>query len=293
MRWKSPWGTGFPGWHIECSAMSTKYLGQQFDIHGGGMDLLFPHHESEIAQSTVCNHLAPVRYWIHNNMITINGRKMGKSYNNVIKLTELFSGNHPALEKAYHPMVIRFFILQTHYRSTLDFGNEALQASEKGLKRLWEAYENLEKLQSASGGFTPQAEDKELDAKVKKLIDEFDEFMNDDFNTAKVLANMFELVPVINSMKDKTISVSALSKETFDLLQKQMKIFIEDIFGLKTITEGDNEKLRGVMQLLIDIRKEARSKKDFATSDRIRNQLQQLGILLKDEKDGSISWGIE
>jgi cysteinyl-tRNA synthetase len=293
MRWKSPWGTGFPGWHIECSAMSTKYLGQQFDIHGGGMDLLFPHHESEIAQSTVCNHLAPVRYWIHNNMITINGRKMGKSYNNVIKLTELFSGNHPALEKAYHPMVIRFFILQTHYRSTLDFGNEALQASEKGLKRLWEAYENLGKLQSASGGFTPQAEDKELDAKVKKLIDEFDEFMNDDFNTAKVLANMFELVPVINSMKDKTISVSALSKETFDLLQKQMKIFIEDIFGLKTITEGDNEKLRGVMQLLIDIRKEARSKKDFATSDRIRNQLQQLGILLKDEKDGSISWGIE
>jgi cysteinyl-tRNA synthetase len=273
--------------------MSTKYLGQQFDIHGGGMDLLFPHHESEIAQSTVCNHLAPVRYWIHNNMITINGRKMGKSYNNVIKLTELFSGNHPALEKAYHPMVIRFFILQTHYRSTLDFGNEALQASEKGLKRLWEAYENLGKLQSASGGYTPQAEDKEIDAKVKKLIDEFDEFMNDDFNTAKVLANMFEIVPVINSMKDKTISVHALSGETFDLLQKQMKIFIEDIFALKTITEGDNEKLRGVMQLLIDIRKEARSKKDFATSDRIRNQLQQLGILLKDEKDGSISWGIE
>jgi cysteinyl-tRNA synthetase len=293
MRWKSPWGIGFPGWHIECSAMSTKYLGQQFDIHGGGMDLLFPHHESEIAQSTVCNHLAPVRYWIHNNMITINGRKMGKSYNNVIKLTELFSGNHPALEKAYHPMVIRFFILQTHYRSTLDFGNEALQASEKGLKRLWEAYENLGKLQSASGGYTPQAEDKEIDAKVKKLIDEFDEFMNDDFNTAKVLANMFEIVPVINSMKDKTISVHALSGETFDLLQKQMKIFIEDIFALKTITEGDNEKLQGVMRLLIDIRKEARSKKDFATSDRIRNQLQQLGILLKDEKDGSISWGIE
>jgi cysteinyl-tRNA synthetase len=257
------------------------------------MDLLFPHHESEIAQSTVCNHLAPVRYWIHNNMITINGRKMGKSYNNVIKLTELFSGNHPALEKAYHPMVIRFFILQTHYRSTLDFGNEALQASERGLKRLWEAYESLGRLQSASGGHTLQAEDKELDEKVKKLIAEFDEFMNDDFSTAKVLANMFELVPVINSMKDKTIPVSVLSKATFDLLQKQMKIFIEDIFGLKTINEADNEKLRGVMQLLIDIRKEARSKKDFATSDRIRNQLQQLGILLKDEKDGSISWGIE
>jgi cysteinyl-tRNA synthetase len=291
MRWKSPWGIGFPGWHIECSAMSTKYLGEQFDIHGGGMDLLFPHHESEIAQSTVCNHLAPVRYWIHNNMITINGKKMGKSYNNVIKLTELFSGNHPALEKAYHPMVIRFFILQTHYRSTLDFGNEALQASEKGLKRLWEGYENLGKLQATSD--MPQTGDEELDTKVRKLVAEFDEFMNDDFSTAKVLANMFELVPVINSMKDKTIPVSALSKETFDLLQKQMKIFIEDIFGLTSITEADNEKLRGVMQLLIDIRKEARSKKDFATSDRIRNQLQQLGILLKDEKDGSISWGVE
>src|SRR6185295_2596933 len=290
MRWRSPWGIGFPGWHIECSAMSAKYLGEQFDIHGGGMDLLFPHHESEIAQSTVCNHLAPVRYWIHNNMITINGRKMGKSYNNVIKLTELFSGNHPALEKAYHPMVIRFFILQTHYRSTLDFGNEALQASEKGLKRLWEVYENLGRLHASD---KLQAEDKELDAKCMKLITEFVEFMKDDFNTAKVLANMFELVPVINSMKDKTIPVSALSKETFDLLQKQMKIFIEDIFGLKSITGADNEKLRGVMQLLIDIRKEARSKKDFATSDRIRNQLQQLGILLKDEKDGSISWGIE
>ena len=291
MRWKSPWGVGFPGWHIECSAMSSKYLGEQFDIHGGGMDLLFPHHESEIAQSTVCNHLAPVRYWIHNNMITINGKKMGKSYNNVIKLTELFSGNHPALEKAYHPMVIRFFILQTHYRSTLDFGNEALQGSEKGLKRLWEAYENLGRLHASSDKL--QAEDKDLDAKVKKLIGEFDEFMNDDFSTARVLANMFELVPVINSMKDKSIPVSALSKETFDLLQKQMKIFIEDVFGFRSVTEADSEKLRGVMQLLVDIRKEARNKKDFATSDRIRNQLQQLGILLKDEKDGSISWSIE
>src|SRR5215213_4701266 len=146
MRWKSPWGEGFPGWHIECSAMATKYLGTQFDIHGGGMDLQFPHHESEIAQSTICNHVAPVRYWIHNNMITINGRKMGKSYNNVIKLTELFSGDHPLLEKAFSPMTIRFFILQTHYRSTLDFSNEALQAAEKGLKRLWEAHEHLQKM---------------------------------------------------------------------------------------------------------------------------------------------------
>lgn len=293
MRWKSPWGIGFPGWHIECSAMSTKYLGEQFDIHGGGMDLLFPHHESEIAQSTVCNDVAPVRYWVHNNMITINGRKMGKSYNNVIKLTELFSGSHPLLEKAYHPMAIRFFILQTHYRSTLDFSNEALQAAEKGLKRLWEAYENLGKLQAAGNELQAEAGDPDLEARSSKLIAEFDEFMNDDFNTAKVLANMFELVPVINSMKDKTIRVSALSGKTFELLQKQMKIFIEDIFGLKSITAADNEQLQGVMQLLIDIRKEARSRKDFVTSDKIRNQLQQLGILLKDEKDGNMSWTIE
>jgi cysteinyl-tRNA synthetase len=293
MRWTSPWGIGFPGWHIECSAMSTKYLGDQFDIHGGGMDLLFPHHESEIAQSTICNHVAPVRYWMHNNMITINGRKMSKSLNNVIKLTELFSGNHPMLEKAYHPMTIRFFILQTHYRSTLDFSNEALQAAEKGLRRLWEGYENLGKLRAASHELLETAGDAELEARISKLIAEFDEFMNDDFSTAKVLANMFELVPVINSMKDKTIPVSALSAKTFELLQKQMKLFVEDIFGLKSITEAGNKKLQGVMQLLVDIRKEARTKKDFVTSDKIRNQLQQLGIALKDEKDGSISWSIE
>ena len=294
MRWKSPWGIGFPGWHIECSAMATKYLGTQFDIHGGGMDLLFPHHESEIAQSTICNHKSPVRYWIHNNMITINGKKMGKSYNNVIRLTELFSGDHPALEKAYHPMVIRFFILQTHYRITLDFGNEALQAAEKGLKRLWEAYEKLGVLSSEFRVQSSESKvDKELDEKVKKLIAEFDEFMNDDFGTAKVMANMFELVPVINSMKDKTIPVSALSKETFELLQRQMKVYIEDILGLKSVNEADNEKLKAVMELLIEIRKEAKSKKDFATSDKIRNQLAKLGISLKDEKDGGMSWTIE
>ncbi|TMI96449.1 MAG: cysteine--tRNA ligase [Bacteroidetes bacterium] len=293
MRWKSPWGIGFPGWHIECSAMSTKYLGEQFDIHGGGMDLLFPHHESEIAQSTVCNHVPPVRYWIHNNMITINGRKMSKSLNNVIKLTEMFSGNHPMVEKAYHPMTIRFFILQTHYRSTLDFSNEALQGAEKGLKRLWEAYENLGKLRDAGYEMRDDQVDTDLESRITKLVSEFDEFMNDDFSTAKVLANMFELVPLINSMKDKTIPVSSLSKETFGLLQKQMKTFVEDIFAFKSINEEDNEKLRGVMQLLIDIRKEARGRKDFVTSDKIRNQLHRLGISLKDEKDGSISWSIE
>jgi len=291
MRWQSPWGVGFPGWHIECSAMATKYLGTQFDIHGGGMDLLFPHHESEIAQSTICNHKSPVRYWIHNNMITINGRKMGKSYNNVIKLTELFSGDHPMLEKAYHPMTIRFFILQTHYRSTLDFSNEALQGSEKGLKRLWDAYEKLRVMSWELGAKTEV--DDELDAKVKKLIGELDEFMNDDFGTAKVMANFFELVPIVNSMKDKTIALGSIAQSTFELMKTSFKLWLEDILGLKAVTEEGNQKLQAVMQLLIDIRKEAKTKKDFATSDKIRKQLAESGISLKDEKDGSISWSIE
>lgn len=289
MRWKSPWGEGFPGWHIECSAMSTKYLGNEFDIHGGGMDLQFPHHECEIAQSFVCNHKVPARYWLHNNMITVNGKKMGKSYNNQIRLTEMFSGDHPLLTKAFSPMTIRFFILQTHYRSTLDFSSEALVASEKGLKRLWEGYGNLQKLQ----GTMDKAQDPELEAHCSKLIAELDEFMNDDFNTAKVLANMFELVHVINSMKDKSIPVEALSFQTFSLLQKQFKVYLEDVFGLKNEWSAGNGKLQGVLELLIDIRKEARDKKDFATSDKIRNQLQQLGILLKDEKDGNISFSFE
>lgn len=293
MRWQSPWGEGFPGWHIECSAMATKYLGKQFDIHGGGMDLQFPHHESEIAQSTICNSTAPVKYWMHNNMITINGRKMGKSYNNVIKLTELFSGDHPLLSQAFHPMVVRFFILQSQYRSTLDFSNEALQASEKGLKRLWEAYENLIRLQSRSSELGADAGDKELDQKVSKLVDEFDEFMNDDINTAKVLANMFELAPIINGIKDKVISITALSIDTFNKLQIQFKVYLEDIFGLKGVSAADNEKLKDVMQVLIDIRREARGRKDFVTSDSIRNQLAQIGITLKDEKDGTVNWNVE
>src|ERR1044072_3361189 len=236
MRWVSPWGEGFPGWHIECSAMSNKYLGSEFDIHGGGMDLQFPHHESEIAQSTICNKHVPARYWLHNNMITINGRKMGKSYNNVIKLTELFSGEHPLLEKAYTGQTIRFFILQTHYRSTLDFSNEALQASEKGLKRLWEAYEVLRKLEVT--GLTAEAGDKELDKKITELLLDLDEFMNDDLNTDKVLANMFELVPVINSIKDKHIAPTALSAGTMEMLQKYFKTYVEDILALS----GDVEK---------------------------------------------------
>ncbi len=288
MRWISPWGEGFPGWHIECSAMSTKYLGTEFDIHGGGMDLQFPHHESEIAQSTICNKHVPARYWLHNNMITINGRKMGKSYNNVIKLTEMFSGDHPLLEKGYSGQTIRFFILQTHYRSTLDFSNEALQAAEKGLKRLWEAYEVLQKLEVT--GLKSTAGDAELDAKVKSLLLELDEFMSDDFNTAKVLANMFELVPVINSIKDKHIAPDALSVDTMQLLQSDFKLYLEDILGLKGDEESEDGKLDGVIGLLIEIRKEAKARKDYATSDKIRQQLTQLGILLKDEKDGGVSY---
>ena len=289
MRWKSPWGEGFPGWHIECSAMSSKYLGKQFDIHGGGMDLQFPHHESEIAQSTICNHIAPVRYWMHNNMITINGKKMGKSYNNVITLTELFSGNHPLLERKYSPMTIRFFILQTHYRSTLDFSNEALQAAEKGLRRLMDAYEWLKQLTMGNEQLAKE-NSIELVEKIKRLLNEFDEFMNDDFSTAKVMANMFELVPVINSLKDKTIAIESLPAATLQLLQEKMKIYVEDILGLKPETLAEEDKLNAVMEVLITLRKEARTKKDWATSDKIRNQLADAGVLLKDEKDGGMSW---
>lgn len=289
MRWQSPWGEGFPGWHIECSAMATKYLGTTFDIHGGGMDLQFPHHESEIAQSTICNHAAPVKYWMHNNMITINGKKMGKSYNNVIKLTEMFSGNHPLLTQAFHPMTVRFFILQSHYRSPLDFSSEALVASEKAFKRLWEAYEVLQKLQPAGTG---PATDPELDAKIMKWLDEFEAFTDDDFSTPKVLANMFEMAPIINSIKDGLIAPSAIAANTLQVMKEKFRVFLEDIFGLQPVSESNNNTLKAVMQLLIDIRKEAKSKKDFALSDKIRNQLSQAGILIKDEKDGGMSWSL-
>ena len=292
MRWKSPWGVGYPGWHIECSAMATKYLGAQFDIHGGGMDLLFPHHESEIAQSTICNHTAPVRYWMHNNMITINGRKMGKSYNNVIKLTELFSGQHPLLEKAYHPMTIRFFILQTHYSSTLDFSNEALQAAEKGLKRLWDAVEGFQKLNAEEWTQTTGS-DVELEKKVNELLDALPLYMNDDFSTAKVLANLFELVPVLNSIKDAITPKGALSLQTFKRLQEDFTLWMETILGLQPLHAADQEKLQGVMELLIDIRKEAKGRRDFMTSDKIRDRLIALGIQLKDEKGGGMSWKID
>ncbi len=289
MRWTSPWGEGFPGWHIECTAMSTKYLGTQFDIHGGGMDLMFPHHESEIAQSMICNHQLAARYWIHNNMITINGRKMGKSYNNVIKLTEMFSGNNPLLAQAYHPMTIRFFILQTHYRSTLDFGNEALQAAEKGFRRLWDAYKELLKMKSDPSKLISEP----LENQFKTLCGEMDDFMNDDFSTAKVLANMFQLVNHINSFRSGDLEKTTLSPETLSYVQTQFKTYLEDVLGLQDEAKSGTDKISGIMSLLIDIRKEAKMKKDYQTSDRIRKQLLELGISLKDEKDGRVSFNME
>jgi cysteinyl-tRNA synthetase len=289
MRWQSPWGEGFPGWHIECSAMATKYLGKQFDIHGGGMDLQFPHHECEIAQSTVCNHQMPARYWMHNNMITINGRKMGKSYNNVIKLSELFDGNHAELTQAYTPMTVRFFILQSQYRGTLDFSNEALQASEKALHRLMEGYEWL---QAQSFGKDTVSKDEALATQLNTWINELELFMDDDINTAKVVANLFEILPNINALKDKHIAADAVAGAVWTAVQTQLKLFVESILGLKVDKGANRQQLNGVVELLIEIRKQAKANKDFATSDKIRNQLADMGIQLKDEKDGSMSYSI-
>ena len=287
MRWQSPWGEGFPGWHIECSAMATKYLGKQFDIHGGGMDLQFPHHECEIAQSTVCNHQMPARYWMHNNMITINGRKMGKSYNNVIKLSELFEGNHAELTQAYTPMTVRFFILQSQYRGTLDFSNEALQASEKALRRFMEGYEWL---QAQSFGNETASKDQVLADQLTTWTNELELFMDDDMNTAKVVANLFEILPSINSLKDKHIAADAVAGAVWTTVQTQLKLFVESILGLKVDKGANRQQLNGVVELLIEIRKQAKANKDFATSDKIRNQLAEMGIQLKDEKDGSMSY---
>ncbi len=287
MRWQSPWGEGFPGWHIECSAMATKYLGKQFDIHGGGMDLQFPHHECEIAQSTVCNHQMPARYWMHNNMITINGRKMGKSYNNVIKLSELFEGNHAELTQAYTPMTVRFFILQSQYRGTLDFSNEALQASEKALRRFMEGYEWL---QAQSFGNETVSKDQVLADQLTTWTNELELFMDDDMNTAKVVANLFEILPNINSLKDKHIAADAVAGAVWTTVQTQLKLFVESILGLKVDKGANRQQLNGVVELLIEIRKQAKANKDFATSDKIRNQLAEMGIQLKDEKDGSMSY---
>lgn len=286
MRWKSPWGEGFPGWHIECSAMSSKYLGIPFDIHGGGMDLLFPHHESEIAQTKIATGQALANYWMHNNMITIKGQKMSKSLGNTITIAQMFSGDHPLLEQGYSPMTLRFFILQTHYRSTLDFSNEALLAAEKGLQRLMNALDALNKLSFKEN----DAEYKEAENnQVLQLINSCTEYMNDDFNTAMALASLFELSSKIFSWKNEQLAIASIKKETFELLVKTFNAFVTDIFGLKNEKENDDSKMNGLMELLISLRKEARSKKDFATSDKIRDDLFAAGIQLKDGKEGT-SW---
>ncbi|MBX7109655.1 MAG: cysteine--tRNA ligase [Chitinophagales bacterium] len=284
MRWKSPWGDGFPGWHIECSAMSSKYLGTPFDIHGGGMDLLFPHHESEIAQTKVATGKAIANYWIHNNMITVKGQKMSKSLGNTITIAQLFSGDHPLLDHPYSPMTLRFFILQTHYRSTLDFSNEALSAAEKGLQRLLNALDTLNKFhyREDSAVFNP-AEDE----RIRTLISSCMEYMLDDLNTAMTLAALFELSSAIFSWKHQLLPLSAVSRETFDALTVTFNDMVTNIFGLKGEKSNDDSKMNGLMELLISLRNEARSKKDFATSDKIRDDLQKVGIQLKDGKDGT------
>lgn len=292
MRWTSPWGEGFPGWHIECSAMSRKYLGETFDIHGGGMDLQFPHHESEIAQSTIAHGHPPVRYWMHNNMITIDGRKMGKSYQNVIKLTELFSGTHPALEQAYDPMVIRFYILQTHYRSTLDFSNTALQGAQRALSRLWEAYTQLQAMEGEGGQEEAQG-DRPLDARIETAFQGCREAMDDDFHTSTVIAHLFDMVSLVNGLADGHIPRDQVSDRGLEEMKTGFRIYIEDILGLRTPGGPKDDKLNQVLDLVLDLRSQARERKDYASSDLIRDRLEALGIRIKDEKGGGVSYHIE
>lgn len=276
MRWPSAWSDGFPGWHLECSVMSTKYLGEKFDIHGGGMDLLFPHHECEIAQSTAANGAESVQYWMHNNMITIDGQKMGKSLGNFITLDEFFKGRHKLLDKAYSPMTIRFFMLQAHYRSPLDFSNKALQAAEKGLARLFTAMETLNKLKvSEKSSFDVQG----LKQKCYDAI-------NDDLNTPILIAHLFDGVKFINSVAAGTESITSSDLEE---LKKLYRDFVIEISGL--LNEWDNSqasenRLDEVINILLDTRLEAKKNKDFATADRIRNELAKAGIIIKDTKNG-------
>ena len=274
MRWPSPWSDGFPGWHLECSTMGTKYLGEEFDIHGGGMDLIFPHHECEIAQSTAALGHETVHYWMHNNMITINGQKMGKSLGNFITLDEFFTGNHKLLTQPYSPMTIRFFILQAHYRSTVDFSNEALQASEKGLQRLMEAYRRLQQLKASS----------ESSVDVKGLAAKCEEAMNDDLNTPVAISYLFDAAKHINSAYDGKATLSA---EDLAELQATFKLYVEDLLGLKDEqTKDSNEAYKKAVDLLLDLRLEAKKNKDWEKSDKIRNALTEAGFSIKDTKDG-------
>ena len=280
MHWPSPWSEGFPGWHLECSAMGTKYLGEEFDIHGGGMDLMFPHHECEIAQSCAALGKETVKYWMHNNMITINGQKMGKSLGNFITLDEFFTGNHPLLSQPFAPMTIRFFILQAHYRSTVDFSSEALVASEKGLARLMEAYTRLQKL-------TPSATST---VETVGLRDKCEAAMCDDLNTPIVISHLFDAAKAINTVHDGkgTISEADLTE-----LKDVFKVFVEDILGLQTEEAAgeSNEAYKKAIDLLLQVRLEAKQNKDWATSDKIRNELTALGFAVKDTKDG-FEWSL-
>jgi cysteinyl-tRNA synthetase len=282
MRWTSPWSNGFPGWHLECTAMSKKYLGETFDIHGGGMDLIFPHHECEIAQSVASTKHEAVRYWMHNNMITVNGQKMGKSLGNFINLEEFFNGTHPLLTQSYSPMAIRFFILQAHYRSTVDFSNEALQASEKGLSRLMDAYRNITSLPTREGEEQVTAPT----VNIKELTDKAFEAMNDDLNTPIVISHLFEAVRIINSALSGQI---LLTTENVRDLQHLFDLFLFEILGVKDESKDGNtsyESFAKAIDMLLEIRMQAKQNKDWATSDKIRNELTALGFEIKDTKNG-------
>ena len=275
MRWNAPWSVGFPGWHMECSAMGTKYLGEEFDIHGGGMDLMFPHHECEIAQNKAGLGKNSVKYWMHNNMITIGGQKMGKSLGNFITLDEFFSGSHKLLSKAFSPMTIRFFILQAHYRSTVDFSSEALEASEKGLERLMDGYARLQKLSPSA---TSSVDTAGLRAKCEEAL-------NDDLNTPIAISYLFEALKAINSVHDGKATISA---DDLNELQSVFKLMVEDLLGLKveTAATGTNEAYKQAIDMLLNMRLEAKRNKDWATSDKIRNELTAMGFEIKDTKDG-------
>ncbi|WP_316785594.1 cysteine--tRNA ligase [Pedobacter frigiditerrae] len=273
MQWVSPWGMGFPGWHIECSAMSAKYLGQEFDIHGGGMDLAATHHTNEIAQSEACSHHQPAKYWMHTNMLTVNGTRMSKSAGNGFLPGELFTGNHPLLRKGYSPMTVKFFMLQAHYRSTLDFSNDALDASEKGFRRLMNALSLLPKLVSSEQG----------DVEIDPIHINCENAMNDDFNSPVVIAELFEAARIINTVYDGSTKITSTE---LDKLKTLMNDFVVDVFGLKD-EDTSNAELNDVLDMVIALRKEAKENKDYTTSDLIRVGLQNIGIQLKDSKEGT------
>ena len=274
MKWNSPWGVGFPGWHIECSAMSEKYLGKEFDIHAGGMDLLFPHHESEMAQSKACNHTNPAKYWMHNNMITVNGQKMAKSLGNGILIQEMFEGKHHLLDQAYSPMTLRFFLLQAHYRSTLDFSNEALKAAEKGFQRLMNGVRILEELTPSSDS------DYNVNEWRKKLYDQ----LNDDLSTPQVIATLFEAVKKINEIAANRLKISV---KDLEILKTTFKLFVFEILGFVSEKTENNHTLDGIMDLVLEIRNTAKQNKDWDTADKIRKQLKESGVEIMDDKNGS------